>query len=407
MRSLAIWFRPPWDSHNDDVPIAYTELFCCALANMHGLVDLQLHLSHQDIEWQQKAFQLTLAALQPILGVFSNGNWESFLSTFQTISTKHPTLALLSYEREGVDTIFETLHIYPGLLQAESGFSWKPISNCFSRTTSHPHIGLERKYVTCSNMKQLSPIISLIPGLHELTFGHWFSPTTPYRGQLITNSDRFSLAKTLEGVCPELWVVVFLDGSWVARLHCPIHVTAHFLSLSSVSSPFEVPIRVLKKGRNFTSLKGDLVQGVVARNKSGGEGSMVIFWCGFSENMEDKRRKGDLEREVITLSNLPLFVNISPSAALLLLKEDRKGMGISNPQIKTNTNRSHRTPPIPIPDSWFRTLTMTIEYKFPITVPSNSSKKTAFTKTPSPSPSAKSRISLAHLTHLTQTAQIT
>lgn len=52
VRSLAIWFRPPWDSHNDDVPIAYTELFCCALANMHGLVDLRLHLSHRDVEWQ-------------------------------------------------------------------------------------------------------------------------------------------------------------------------------------------------------------------------------------------------------------------------------------------------------------------------------------------------------------------
>ncbi|KAJ3925649.1 MAG: hypothetical protein NXY57DRAFT_979423 [Lentinula lateritia] len=173
VRSLAIWFRPPWDSHNDDVPIAYTELCCCALVNMHGLVDLRLHLSHRDVEWQvritavlsKKHFNLhslhcsqffDLCAITDaqsdslqILGVFSNGNRESFLPTFQTISTKHPTLTLLSYEQEGVDTIFETLHIYPGLLQAESGFSWKPISDCFSRITSHPHIGLERKYVTC------------------------------------------------------------------------------------------------------------------------------------------------------------------------------------------------------------------------------------------------------------------
>ncbi|GAW02571.1 hypothetical protein LENED_004234 [Lentinula edodes] len=201
VRSLAIWFRPPWDSHNDDVPIAYTELFCCALANMHGLVDLRLHLNHRDVEWQVR---ITAVLSKKHFNLHSL-HCSQFFDLWAITDAQSDSLQILDiFDTQFLQQLVEEMiGLFPNIIDLEFLFQDMPPE---------------------SNMKQLSPIISLIPRLHELTFGHWFSPTTPYRGQSITNSDRFSLAKTLERVCPEF-------------------------------------VRVLKKGRNFTNMKVELVQG--------------------------------------------------------------------------------------------------------------------------------------------------
>ncbi|KAJ3928344.1 MAG: hypothetical protein NXY57DRAFT_1021581 [Lentinula lateritia] len=279
VHSLTIWLLPSWESPNHDIRTAYIELFCGALANMHALRELRLYFSHKDMNWQMKImavlrkvpFNLNslhcsqffdLSAITDAhsnslqtLGVFSNGGDDSFLSTIQNISVKHPDLTLFSYEQEGAFTMFKILHIYPAL-SLGSGFSWKPISDCYSRN-SNPHMGLETESVISVriylsdisdtqslrrlveemiglfpnvrglellfrdtppelNVKDLSTIISPIPCLQELSFRHWFS-STQYCGQSITNSDRFALARTWEATCSNLQSIEFLDGSWVQR----------------------------------------------------------------------------------------------------------------------------------------------------------------------------------------------
>ncbi|KAJ4488975.1 Hsp70 protein-domain-containing protein [Lentinula edodes] len=104
VHSLTIWLLPSWESPNHDIRTAYIELFCGALANMHALWELRLYFSHKDMNWQMQ-----------IMAVLSNGGDDSFLSTFQNISIKHPDLTLFSYEQEGAFTAFKILHIYPAL----------------------------------------------------------------------------------------------------------------------------------------------------------------------------------------------------------------------------------------------------------------------------------------------------
>ncbi|KAJ3741729.1 thioesterase-like superfamily-domain-containing protein [Lentinula detonsa] len=71
------------------------------------------------------------------------------------------------------------------------------------------------------------------------------------------------------------------------------------------------------------------------------------FWCGFS-NQSVKNGSEAKTDEVLSVSTLSFFADISPSAVLLLPTEYRKGLGIS----------------------WFPTISMTIEYKFAIPRPS-------------------------------------
>ncbi|KIK63542.1 hypothetical protein GYMLUDRAFT_40585 [Collybiopsis luxurians FD-317 M1] len=192
VRSLTVLFK------HDSIlaPPFVTDSFCTTLTNLHGLVNLCLHLHYRDENLQAKVQTILRYASRPFprqweiqdgpIFLFSQGylRLETFhcsqyfdfsaiadaqsnslrilgsyggkdnLRSFQSIAQRHPELMLFSHVRENyVGTLHNILSVYPALYPDKS-FPWKAIvesshdensaypGSFFSRSVDWVHIYL-------------------------------------------------------------------------------------------------------------------------------------------------------------------------------------------------------------------------------------------------------------------------
>ncbi|KAE9401050.1 hypothetical protein BT96DRAFT_919038, partial [Gymnopus androsaceus JB14] len=235
-----------WDSQNKSAPTSAVELLCAALANMHQLVDLQLHLYREEVTLQthiqailsQRYFNLEtfhcsghfdISAIADAqsnsLQTLATYNHRNTMSSFRDMARKYPNLTLFSYERETfIASVFDVLNIYPAFYP-ENTFRkcWEAISKSYHcrgefESFSRVSVGWVRVYLAdisefdsesnlrfirhdiveeMSFYKHIPPIIApLALKLRELRFAYW-GPETPHDdGSAIPLEDCLALAKT-------------------------------------------------------------------------------------------------------------------------------------------------------------------------------------------------------------------